>query len=756
MIPAPLTRTCAVGALGFALLAPTFTGASASAAPAAPPIADSAPAYPADARTASADAQKVTAAVAASKGFTVTTTEYFTGAPVTLRGTGIVGERIAAVFPGTPFNYGTADVGSDGHWSLISRFRVDEADGFTVAVTMGTGPSAIQIEQELTAAERRVAVDGGRYIRGERVTLHGTTDPYEDIAVTFPGEPYNYGITKADADGRWAVTSARPVDAGAAITVQVSTGPIESTKDIEHSLEAEDRILTVDDGTYVPDERVIVTGTANPGVRIVADFSSPGAPADVKVATAGPDGRWRLRSGNAYATKDGVTVTAVSGTGANELRVEKTVTATDRTLTVDEGTFVPGDLVTVTGTTNPGTAVTAVFPASADQPSQWAVGHADTTGRWSITSKELVDDDAPILVTVTSGDGTPTEQRVEQTLTPTARILTADPGTYVPGEPATISGTANAGARVFAHFDTSTTNGGSAVADNHGKWSITSPQPVRSRDSITVAVSSGPTGHGRTIEQTLTATDRTLTIDTSTFVRGERVVVRGSADPGAGINGRFRSPSDGDDDVTTTADDDGMWTFTSKRPVTGDEVSFQVSSGSGAFTKTLERTLTAATAPLVVTTKHFTKGKKQRIEGTAAAGARVDIYSGSKYLMNITADRDGHWAYTTGSTIATDTFTRTLKSTGSDDVTFTLTAATAPLVVTTKHFTKGKKQRIEGTAAAGARVDIYSGSKYLMNITADRDGHWAYTTGSTIATDTFTRTLKSTGSDDVTFTLTAK
>ncbi|MDP4335009.1 hypothetical protein Q7F20_16665, partial [Curtobacterium sp. A7_M15] len=79
--------------------------------------------------------------------------------------------------------------------------------------------------------------------------------------------------------------------------------------------------------------------------------------------------------------------------------------------------------------------------------------------------------------------------------------------------------------------------------------------------------------------------------------------------------------------------------------------------------------------PITVTTKTFTTGQKQKIEGTAQPGARVNVYSGTKYLMNVTADEDGNWNYTTGAAITDATFTRTLKSTGTDDTTFTLTAA---------------------------------------------------------------------------------
>ncbi|WP_267484246.1 hypothetical protein [Curtobacterium sp. GD1] len=42
--------------------------------------------------------------------------------------------------------------------------------------------------------------------------------------------------------------------------------------------------------------------------------------------------------------------------------------------------------------------------------------------------------------------------------------------------------------------------------------------------------------------------------------------------------------------------------------------------------------------------------------------------------MDVTANAEGKWSYVTGAAITADTFTRTLKSAGVDDVTFTLTA----------------------------------------------------------------------------------
>ncbi|WP_336697300.1 Ig-like domain-containing protein [Curtobacterium sp. USHLN213] len=947
MTPISFTRGCAAGALGIALLAPTFLVGSASAAPDSAAISARSDASPtaasgadvARARKSIAEAKEVSSATAVRAGLTVTTTEYLPGSPATVSGTGVAGRQVVVVFPGEPFNFGITDVDDDGRWTLTSQRPVTQPDEVTATVTMGTGPSAIEIDHTFTAAERSLVVDGGTYVRGERATVRGTTDPHQHVSVVFPGTAFNYGTARADEHGRWSTTSQLPVDEGAAITVAVSTGPEGFTKEVEHTLQADERTLTVDDGTYLPGEKVTITGTANPNLRVVADFSTPETPRDIVGVDVDSEGRWTATSKGSPDVTGQLMIAVTSGSGPNELRVEKTLTARERTLTVDEGTYVPGERARLRGTADPGAAIFAEFPSTAAQPIHQGVGHANEDGRWELSSAYAIESDAPLLVRVTSGVGTSTEKQIERTLTSTERVLTAEPGrylpgeratisgtgnagsvvlarfttpdqpyndgtarvdddgnwtvtspaavqwsedltvtissgtgdhkkeieqtltarertltaepgtyvpgsvttitgtadpdvfvsadfgtpgsgfdstradsdgrwaitsrlpvdttepllvrvtsgigdhaktievgltaqervltanpgTFLPGEPATITGTTNPGATVYAHFDTSTTNAGSTKADDEGNWSVTSRLPVQSSDSVTVSVSTGSAAYDRTIEQTLSAVERTLTLTTTTFVPNELVTISGTADPGVSIGARFPTAADPNNVGATKADGNGAWTITSARPVTeGDQLDVKVTSGSGEFAREIERTLTAAQTPVspleVTSGTEYTKGEKITVAGKNTPNKTVELLDTKGALLRqIPTGNDGTWSFTTGGAYTADTVTWNFAS-GGQTVQHTLTGTARELaleVTSGTEYTKGEKITVTGKNTPNKTVELRDTKGALLRtITTNTTGDWTFTTGGTYTADTVTWTLTS-GTQTVQHTLTA-
>lgn len=335
---------------------------------------------------------------------------------------------------------------------------------------------------------------------------------------------------------------------------------------------------------------------------------------------------------------------------------------------------------------------------------------------------------------------------------------------FVSGERVTISGTAAAGEEIHVMNLPGGSGVETATADATGAWSLTSPGAAQGRFSVVVG--DGQHSARVTLLPTHEAGDEVpIVVDPIRFTPGEKLVLTGTAAPNADlvITGVPQDAAQGTPValVGVRAGADGRFHaggITLSAQLERFDVTFHL--GSQKVTATaVSAEAEAEVTPLTVSTTSFVTGQKQVIEGTAPAGARVDVYSGTKRLMDVTADQNGAWSYTTGSAIMTDTFSRTLKTAGQDDVTFVLTAEkvdAAGLTVSTTTFAKGTKQLVEGTAPAGARIGVHSGSKWLMDVTANAEGKWSYVTGAAITADTFTRTLKSAGVDDVTFTLTAE
>lgn len=339
--------------------------------------------------------------------------------------------------------------------------------------------------------------------------------------------------------------------------------------------------------------------------------------------------------------------------------------------------------------------------------------------------------------------------------------------TYVAGDPLTVTGTGLADSTIRVWIDDVLVAHPQLTTDPDGRWSLDIGVSVTaSRDSFRLRLY-GEDGHDSTT--TFTAdpdaqpTPVTITSGT-TYVQGDPFTITGTGLPGTEI----RSWVDGTPIVSPrlTVDADGRWAF-AVTPTFARQDSFtlRLLGVNGHDTTT---TFTAdpdgTPTPVTITSgTTYTKGAPLTIEGTGLAGTDIHTWFDGTYMADpkLTVAEDGSWSLRVSPTfVRQDSFTLRLVGVNDQQVESTFTAAEpAPaneITVATTTFTRGQKQLIEGTAAPGARVNVHSGSKYLMHVTADTAGAWSYTTGAAITSDTFTRTLKSEGTEDVTFTLTAR
>ena len=136
-----------------------------------------------------------------------------------------------------------------------------------------------------------------------------------------------------------------------------------------------------------------------------------------------------------------------------------------------------------------------------------------------------------------------------------------------------------------------------------------------------------------------------------------------------------------------------------------------------------------------------------QINGTAEAGASVEVFDGATSLGTTTADGGGNWTFTTGvltdgvhSLTATATDAAGNTSDASDALVLTIdTVAAAPAGLALDsgsdsgtlgdNLTNVTTPQINGTAEAGASVEVFDGATSLGTTTADGGGNWTFTTG---------------------------
>ncbi len=762
-------RRCAGGAVVVAVLAGLV------ALPASPALA--APTAPAATATGAA----VGSDLAVTHGL-----QYAPGGRVGLTGTAAAGASVRIEgLPGQSGAVGrpvTVRANERGKWIVFTDAGSATAQSYELVITSGGSSITVttRASTDHTPVQRAVTVPAGQtFVRGERPTVTGTADAYTSVQVVGlpgwkPGLPGAGAV--ADERGEWTVTGDQPASGYFVVEARGSgLGQNESVQEwVEQaSTSGEFEAFTVDDGlAYAPGTRLALTGRTLPGAVVKVDgLPVPYGTPDSRKAyrtTATADGTWEVVTEAGLATAEHYDLTFTVGGSTVERRAvsDDSYAPVERDVTVTAGqTFVQGEVVTVTGTADAHTSV-RVEGIPGRGPGYGV--QADRDGNWSASSAGPVN--YAFEVRVTGQQHGALSPEVTGRILPALRegefeAFTVDRGlSYIPGRMLGVTGKALPYSRISVDGVPQPNGGtGSQVvyADIDGRWALMSYGEARAdRYALTFSVGGSSVGHTAVADPDLEVIERDLAFAPGQhFVTGERATLRGTADADS-VVGVTGLPG-GEKLQIVLADADGNWYAKSEAPVTERTAVLVQGLGHGAVSAIQGAIIPEeGTASVSVATTSFTKGKKQLIEGTAAPKAKVDIYSGSKYLMHVTADADGKWSYTTGAVINTDTFTRTLKSEGAEDVTFTLIAAeqeqTAPITVSTTTFAKGQKQLIEGTAAPKSRVDVYSGSKYLMHVIAGADGKWSYTTGAVITDDTFTRTLKSASTKDVTFTLHAR
>jgi large repetitive protein len=134
------------------------------------------------------------------------------------------------------------------------------------------------------------------------------------------------------------------------------------------------------------------------------------------------------------------------------------------------------------------------------------------------------------------------------------------------------------------------------------------------------------------------------------------------------------------------------------------------------------------------------------VSGTAEADATISVFNQDSFLGTTVADGNGDWSYDTGvlnqgehsfTARAADAAGNVSAMSGSLDVTISLSVTPAPTItgfsedsgIAGDFRTNDTTLTIQGTSAADATVEIYSGGVPIGTTTADGAGNWFFTTG---------------------------
>ncbi|HEM6111974.1 TPA: hypothetical protein U2B98_000909, partial [Streptococcus suis] len=336
----------------------------------------------------------------------VTVTGAEPGSTVTLKdkdgnviGTGTADENgVATITPATPLPEGQ-----------VTATSTDEAGNESVASEpkVATTPDTTAPEAPVVNAPKE----------GD-TTVTGTTEPGATVTVTFPDG--STVTTTADENGNYTVD----VPAG----VELKEGDkltATATDEAGNTSTPTETTTTATPDTTAPEAPVVnapkegdttVTGTTEPGATVTVTFPD----GSTVTTTADENGNYTVDVPAGVELKEGdkVTATATDEAGNTSTPTETTTTATPDT-TAPEAPVVnapkEGD-TTVTGTTEPGAAVTVTFPDGSTVTTT-----ADENGNYTV--------DVPAGVELKEGDkvtATATDE-AGNTSTPTEATTTANP-----------------------------------------------------------------------------------------------------------------------------------------------------------------------------------------------------------------------------------------------------------------------------------------------------------------------------------------
>ncbi|WP_297195982.1 Ig-like domain-containing protein [uncultured Pluralibacter sp.] len=641
---------------------------------------------------------------------------------------------------------GSVEVGSDGKWSWTpdSDSRLSNGDhSLSVSVTDKAGNESARtpaVNVTVDPGERPVSIDNliddVGSIRG-KISNGGITDDIspEIVGSAKPGSEiaiYDGNIllarTTADANGNWRFKAESDLADGnhtiKAKAVDPAGNPSETTFDV--TIDSRAPVAPVIDGVQ-DDVGAVQVNVVNGGVTDDPTPTLSGTAEAGSTVTIYDGGKV---IGSVKADADGKwSYTPTSNLAEGEHRF--TVTATDAAGNTSDAS---GEYVIATDYTPPSLENLAI------------TGFEDNFGeiKGNVNSGGETDDGTPVI----SGTGTA-------------------------GDTITVYTTIN-GTKILL---------GTAVVNAEGKWSLAIDEAHKLSNGThnLTAMETDPAGNtvGPSGIYTVTVfgdiptapSINTIIDDVGAVTQLQKDAITDDSTPtlkgSAGKGLEVRIYDNGTYIGSTTADNNGNWTFTPSEPLLDGSHSFtadavdrvgQKSPESGDWSIVID-----TVAPDIVREWSITDnaGKvtglvkngdtidddKPAIKGKAEAGSTVTVYDGDKVIGTVTADASGNWSFTPSLINGNHKLSVTAKdaagneSARSDVIDFNVDTSGNPLSITSvvddagaitgniapNGVTDDAKPTFNGQGKAGSTVTIYDGVIKLGSVIVGADGKWTFT-----------------------------
>ncbi|WP_426770156.1 Ig-like domain-containing protein [Pseudomonas aeruginosa] len=644
-----------------------------------------------------------------SPGASVTVDSQAPAAPVlnpsngtTLSGTAEPGATVSLTDGnGNPIGQVTAD--GSGNWSFTPGTPL--ANGTVVNATASdptgntSAPASTTVDSVAPAAPVVNPSNGAE--------ISGTAEPGATVTLT-DGSGNPIGQVTADGSGNWSFTPSTPLADGTVVNA-TATDPAGNTggqgSTTVDAIAPATPTVNLSNGSSL-------SGTAEPGSTVILTDGNGNPIAEV---TADGSGNWTYTPSTPIANGTVVNVVAQDAAGNSSPPATVTVDSSAPPAPV----INPSNGVVISGTAEAGTTVT-LTDAGGNPIGQVT---ADGSGNWSFTPGTPLANGTVIVATATD----PTGNTGPQAATTVDAVAPPAPVRVDPSNGTTISGTAEAGAKVIL-TDGNGNPIGETTADGSGNWTFTPATPL-ANGTVVNAVAQDPAGN--TGPQGSTTVDA-VAPNTPVVNPSNGNLLNGTAEPGSTVT---LTDGNGNPIGQTTADGSGNWSFTPGSQLPNGTVVNVTASDAAGNTSPPATTTVDSSLPSI---PQVDPSNGSVISGTADAGNTIIITDGNgNPIGQVTADGSGNWSFTPGIPLPDGTVVNVVARSPSNVdsaqavITVDGVAPAAPVI------DPSNGTEISGTAEAGATVILTDGGgNPIGQATADGSGNWTFTPGTPLANGT--------------------
>ncbi|MEQ0890313.1 Ig-like domain-containing protein [Pseudomonas aeruginosa] len=585
----------------------------------------------------------------------------------------------------------TAD--GSGSWTFTPSTPLANGTVVNATATDPTGntsaPASTTVDSQAPAAPLVDPSNG--------TTISGTAEPGSSVTLT-DGSGNPIGQVTADGSGNWSFTPTTPLADGTVVNATATDAAGNTSGQASVTVDG----VAPATPTVNLSNGSSLTGSAEPNSTVTLTDGNGNPIAEV---TADGSGNWTYTPSTPIANGTVVNVVARDAAGNSSPPATVTVDSSAPPAPV----LNPSNGTTISGTAEAGASVT--LTDSNDNP----IGQvtADGSGNWSYSPATPLANGTVIVATATdpTGNTGPQSATTVDSVAPPAPLVN-------PSNGATISGTAEAGAKVIL-TDGNGNPIGETTADGNGNWSFT-PGTSLADGTVVNAVAQDPTGN--TGPQGSTTVDAVAPPNPVVNPSNGNVIT-GTAEPNSTIT---LTDGNGNPIGQVSADGGGNWTFSTASQLPNGTVVNATATDAAGNTSGPGSTIVDTSLPSI---PQVDPSNGSVISGTADAANTIIITDGNgNPIGQVSADGSGNWSFTPGIPLPDGTVVNVVARSPSNvdsapAVIIVDGVAPAAPVVEPSNGTE-----ISGTAEAGATIILTDGNgNPIGQTTADGSGNWSFT-----------------------------